>query len=176
MKIAFLLGLSTTIICSLIPYELGNLFYSRNDLGNYIFTASLSAPIFFTSSTMFGILNGLNKQGIILRNSLIIAFIDLICLFIFTSIPSINIYGYSLSLFITSSVSLLINFYEVKKEINVDISLINIIIFALLALLTFMILNIIIKKFLFPLNTVEILLVVATTFLIFTYYSSFGET
>ena len=176
MKIAFLLGLSTTVICSLIPYELGNLFYGRDDLGNYIFMASLSAPIFFTSSIMFGFLNGLNKQGVILRNSLIIAFIDLICLFVFTSIPSINIYGYSLSLFITSSICLLINLYEVKKEINVDICLINIIIFVLLSVLTFLILNIIIKKFLFPLNTLEILLVVVVTFIIFIYYSHFGET
>lgn len=175
MKIAFLLGLSTTIICSLIPYELGNLFYGRDDLGGYIFMASLSAPIFFTSSTMFGILNGLNKQGAIVRNSLIIAFIDLICLFIFTSIPSINIYGYSLTLFITSSISLIINLDQVKKEINVDISLINVIIFILLSILTFLILNIFIKKFLFPLNTIEILLVILITFIIFIYYSKFGE-
>ncbi len=175
MKIAFLLGLSTTVICSLIPYELGNLFYGRDDLGGYIFMASLSAPIFFISSTMFGILNGLNKQGIIVRNSLIIASIDLICLFIFTSIPKINIYGYSLTLFITSSICLLINLYEVKKEINVDISLINVIIFILLSILTFLVLNIFIKKFLFPLGTVEILLVVLITFIIFIYYSKFGE-
>mgnify|MGYP001604465307 CR=1 FL=1 len=175
MKISFLLGLSTTVICSLIPYELGNLFYSRNDLGSFIFMASLAAPIFFTSSIMFGVLNGLNKQGIIVRNSLIIALIEVICLFIFTSIPNINIYGYSITLFITSSFSILLNLHEVKKEIRIDISLTNVVIFILLSILTFLILNIFIKKFLYPLNTLETLFVILITFLIFIYYSKFGE-
>lgn len=175
MKISFLLGLSTTVICSLIPYELGNLFYSRNDLGSFIFMASLAAPIFFTSSIMFGVLNGLNKQGIIVRNSLIIALIEVICLFIFTSIPNINIYGYSITLFITSSFSILLNLHEVKKEIRIDISLTNVVIFILLSILTFLILNIFIKRFLYPLNTLETLFVILITFLIFIYYSKFGE-
>ena len=175
MKISFLLGLSTTVICSLIPYELGNLFYSRNDLGSFIFMASLSAPIFFTSSIMFGVLNGLNKQGIIVRNSFIIALIEVICLFIFTSIPNINIYGYSITLFITSSFSILLNLHEVKKEIRIDISLTNVVIFILLSILTFLILNIFIKRFLYPLNTFETLFVILITFLIFIYYSKFGE-
>ncbi|MBP1888972.1 stage V sporulation protein B [Clostridium moniliforme] len=175
MKISFLLGLSTTVICSLIPYELGNLFYSRNDLGSFIFMASLAAPIFFTSSIMFGVLNGLNKQGIIVRNSFIIALIEVICLFIFTSIPNINIYGYSITLFITSSFSILLNLHEVKKEIRIDISLTNVVIFILLSILTFLILNIFIKRFLYPLNTFETLFVILITFLIFIYYSKFGE-
>ena len=175
MKISFLLGLSTTVICSLIPYELGNLFYNRQDLGSFIFMASLSAPIFFTSSIMFGVLNGLNKQGIIVRNSFIIALMELICLFIFTSIPNINIYGYSITLFITSSFSIILNLYEVKKEIKINISLTNVLIFILLAILTFLILNIFIKRFLYPLSTFETLFVVLITFLIFIYYSRFGE-
>lgn len=72
------LGLATTIICCLIPDALGEIFYKRNDLGKYIKYASLSAPVFFTSTTMFGILNGINKQTIILRNSMIVAVLELI--------------------------------------------------------------------------------------------------
>ena len=114
LKIAFLLGLATTVICNLVPQNLGEIFYSRNDLGGYIKMASLSAPIYFSSVTMFGILNGLNKQGIIVRNSLIVASIELISLFIFTSIPQINVYGFSITLFISSIVCLTINLYEVN--------------------------------------------------------------
>ena len=69
LKIAFLLGMATTVICQLIPDSLGQMFYKRDDLGLYIRLASLSAPIFFVANTMFGILNGLNRQSIILRNS-----------------------------------------------------------------------------------------------------------
>ncbi|MDZ7543366.1 oligosaccharide flippase family protein, partial [Clostridium perfringens] len=117
MKIAFLLGLATTIICNIIPHSLGEMFYGRDDLGEYIKVASLSAPIFFTASTMFGILNGLNKQGIILKNSLIVSLLEIICLFIFVGIPGVNIMGYAISIFITSSVSLFINLREVQKHI-----------------------------------------------------------
>ena len=73
MKIAFLLGLATTVVCNIVPDSLGKMFYSRDDLGNYIRIISLSAPIFFTANTMFGILNGLSKQGVILKNSLIVS-------------------------------------------------------------------------------------------------------
>ena len=65
---------------------------------------------------MFGILNGINKQTIILRNSMIVAVLELIGLFVFTSIRSINIYGYTITLFLTSIVSLALNIYEIKKD------------------------------------------------------------
>ena len=85
LKIAFLLGMATTVICQLIPDSLGQMFYKRDDLGLYIRLASLSAPIFFVANTMFGILNGLNRQSIILRNSIIISITEIVCLLYFYS-------------------------------------------------------------------------------------------
>ena len=101
LKIAFLLGMATTVICQLIPDSLGQMFYKRDDLGLYIRLASLSAPIFFVANTMFGILNGLNRQSIILRNSIIISITEIVCLYIFTAIPSINIFSYVITIFVT---------------------------------------------------------------------------
>lgn len=103
--------------------------------------ASLSAPIYFSSVTMFGILNGLNKQGIIVRNSLIVASIELISLFIFTSIPQINVYGFSITLFISSIVCLTINLYEVDKCLKINISIVDVIIFALISILLYLSIN-----------------------------------
>lgn len=175
MKVAFILGLATSVVCFLIPDELGQIFYQRNDLGNYIKYAGLSAPIFFVSTTMFGILNGINKQGIILRNSIIVAILELIGLFIFTSISWINIYGYVITLFLTSIVSVIINLYEVTKNIDIDISLTNVIIYILLSILTYFILNILISKFVHPLNLIWSLLIIALTFGIFIFWGKFGE-
>lgn len=174
MKIAFLLGLATTIICNIIPDSLGQMFYSRDDLGEYIKIASLGAPIFFTANTMFGILNGLNKQGVILRNSLIVSVLELICLFIFIGIPGVNIMGYGITIFITSSVSLFINLREVQKHIYLDLSKSNIIIFLLLSILIFMILRVFTNNFLNDLFIVKNLIVISLTFLIFTVLSFFG--
>lgn len=175
LKIAFVLGLATTTICLLIPDSLGEMFYQRTDLGNYIKYAGLSAPVFFTSTTMFGILNGINKQGIILRNSLIIAVLELIGLLVFTSMPSINIYGYAITLFLTSTVSVVINLYEVKKYIELDLSLINSIIYILLGILTFLVLNMFIKKVLFPLGTFDNIFIILLALGIFIFWGGFGE-
>ncbi|ATD55650.1 stage V sporulation protein B [Clostridium chauvoei] len=174
MKIAFLLGLATTIICNIIPDSLGQMFYNRDDLGQYIKISSLCAPILFTSTTMFGILNGLNKQGIILRNSLIVAFVELISLFIFTAIPSINILGYALTMFITSTLSLAINLYEVKKHLDLNLSKTNISIFILLSILIYMILNILSITLLKDLFIAKNIIICVLSFGIFAILSFFG--
>lgn len=174
MKIAFLLGLATTIICNLIPNSLGEMFYDRSDLGLYISIGSLSAPIFFVSNTMFGILNGLNRQTIILRNSVIVSIVELLFLFILTSIPSINILGYGITMFITSSLSLLINYREIKKHIDISISLTNVVIFSLLAILIYLLLNLLISIFLKDLFIIKNLTIIILTFVIFAGLSFFG--
>jgi stage V sporulation protein B len=175
IKIAFILGLATTIICSLIPNSLGQMLYQRDDLGNYIKYAGISAPVFFTSITMFGILNGINKQMIILRNSLIVAALELIGLFIFTSIPSINIYGYTITLFLTSLVSLIINLYEVKKSIDMHLSITNVIFYCLLALLFYLFLSFLLKSTIGPLSTAKNIIIIFLTFGVFTFLGTFGE-
>lgn len=175
MKIAFILGLATTVLCILIPNELGEMFYKRNDLGNYIKYASLSAPAFFVATTMFGVLNGINRQGVILRNSIIIAILELVGLYVFTSIRSVNIYGYAITLFVTSIISLIINLYEVKKCIEVEISITNVIVYFLLSILTYFILKIIITNFLLPITLFKSLLIIVLTFGIFVFLYKFGD-
>lgn len=142
LKIAFLLGLSTLIICNTIPNELGNLLFKRQDLGNFIAISALIAPLVYVSTTTYGILNGLGKQGILLRNSLIISVIELISLYIFIGIPSINIYGFVITFIITSSITLIINMYEIKKHLNIDFNKNNFIVSILLCILFYFILNI----------------------------------
>lgn len=174
LKIAFLLGLATTIICNIIPTSLGMMFFSRDDLGQYIRIGSLCAPIFFTASCTFGILNGLNKQGIILRNCMITAVIEVILLFIFIGIPSINILGYALTLFITSTITLIINMYEVKKHLELNLSKYNIVIFLLLSVLIFLFLNILSNTILSSLFIIKNLIIIFATFGIFAVLSFFG--
>ena len=174
MKIAFLLGLATLIVCNLIPDSLGKMFFSRNDLGNYIRIASFSMPILFTAMTMFGILNGLNRQGVILRNSLIVSILELVCLFVFVGYTSINIMGYGITIFITSCVSLYINLREVKKHIDLNLSKSNIFIFILLSILIFLILRIITAKLLVNYYIFKNLFIIFTTFALFITLTFFG--
>lgn len=175
IKLAFLLGISTTIICNVIPDSLGLMFYGRNDLGAYIRFSSLAAPIFFTGTTMFGILNGLNKQGMILRNSLIEAILELVFLYLFTAIPSINIFGHSITMFIACSTGLMLNLHEVNKHIDINLNKSNIIIYILLGFLTFFIINIFSKHIFLNSPILNNFTVIGLTFLIFMYLGSFGE-
>lgn len=174
LKIAFLLGMATTIICQLIPDSLGQMFYGRDDLGLYIRLSSLSAPIFFTANTMFGILNGLNRQSIILRNSIIISITEILCLYFFTAIPSINIFSYVITMFVTSTLGLIINLHEVKKHIELNLSLFNIIVFSLTGILVYLMLNLFTTRLLDGLYISKNIIVIALTFSIFAYLSRFG--
>lgn len=137
LKISFLLGICTLVICITIPDSLGRLFFGRPDLGSYIRFASLAAPLAYTAVTTYGILNGLGKQGILLRNSLIISVEEVLLLYILTSIPQINIFGYGLSLMITSFTAVIANLYEINKKYFIDFSLPELGIDLLLAVLLY---------------------------------------
>lgn len=142
LKIGLLLGISTMLICITIPHSLGILFFQRKDLGKYILFSSLAAPFVYTSATTFGILNGLGKQGILLRNSLIVSIEEIILLFILVGIPNINIYGYGLNLIITSSTTLLLNCYEIKKNYYLKLNSNELLIIVLTSILMYFMLNI----------------------------------
>jgi stage V sporulation protein B len=147
IKIAFLLGLCTFILCQLIPDSLGYMFFTRNDLGSYIKAASYASPILFPAISMFGILNGLGKQGIIVRNSLIIEIVEISSLFILTSIPSINIYGIAITAVITSAIGLTINLREVNKVISLEFSYINILIYIFIGILAYLSIGLLLNFF-----------------------------
>jgi stage V sporulation protein B len=161
MKIAFLLGISTLIICISIPNSLGQLFFSRNDLGPDIKFAAFSAPITYASATTFGILNGLGRQGMVLRNSLIVSIEEVILLYIFTGIPTINVYGFGLSLIITSFTLLTLNIYEIRKFCRISMSASELVIYVLLSILIYLLLTIannVIPNSLFALKNILIII------------------
>lgn len=142
LRISFLLGISTLIICFSMPNSLGKLFFARDDLGAYIKFAALSAPFSYMSATTFNILNGLGKQGVLLRNSIVVAALELVLLYVLTAIPSINIFGYGLSLLITSLVSVVMNLFEIRKKCYIEFSLEDLFTDLLISLLIYFILNI----------------------------------
>lgn len=123
LKISYLVGLGTLIVSLCIPQKLGMLFYSRNDLGTMIMIAGLCSFISYASSATFGILNALGKQNVNLKNSIIVASEGLVLVFILTSIPSLNIYGYGIAIILTSITGLLLNLFEIRKTCEIKFSL-----------------------------------------------------
>lgn len=167
MKIAFLIGICTAVICQCIPDSLGMMFFGRDDLGQMIKISSLCMPVVFVSSTMYGILNGLDKQNVILRNTIIIEILEITCLFIFTGIPSINVYGYVITMLITSSLSLSLNLYEIYKTIDLNISIVNIIIYLLTGVLCYICFNMLSLRLTFLDYRIHVLVITLCSILVF---------
>lgn len=131
LRISFLVGLGTLVVSLCLPQKLGMLFYGRNDLGNMIMIAGLCNFISYASSATFGILNGLSKQNVNLRNSIIVSVEGLVLVFILTGIPSLNIYGYGISIAITAITGLILNLYEIGKDCEIRFSFSKAIVFTL---------------------------------------------
>lgn len=139
LRMACIVGISTALVCLMIPETLGMLFYKRNDLGDMIRFSAPICLITFISSPTFGILNALGKQNILLKNSLINSFQSLILIFVFVGIPALNIYGLGLSIILTAATSLVLNVIEIKKICEIKIGLQDIIIFTLSGLAAYLI-------------------------------------
>ncbi|NLK87229.1 MAG: stage V sporulation protein B [Clostridiaceae bacterium] len=131
MRISCMIGISTAIVCMVIPETLGRLFYQRSDLGAMIRFSAPICLITFISSPTFGILNALGKQNILLKNSLIHSVQNLVQTTVLAGIPVLNIYGYGLSIMLTSVTSFILNMNEIKKICEIKIKLSDIVLLIL---------------------------------------------
>lgn len=121
LRISIILGVLTSMLCFTFPENLGSLFFNRTDLAPYIKFAAIIPPFAFTASTTYGILNGLGKQNIILRNSLLSSILQLLLTYSLSGISNINIYGYGTAIVVTNIIVLSLNLYEVRKHCSIKI-------------------------------------------------------
>ena len=154
LRFSFLVGVSTFVICSIIPDYLGKLFFNRMDIINYIKFSAMSAPFVFVSITTYSILSGLGKQTAILKISILTSVEELILLYILTAIPWINIYSYGISLTISCITSIILNIIEIKKLCYIHISKPILTIDALIFVLNYLALKLI--KYYSPLTNTNI--------------------
>ena len=143
IKISFILGLATMVICFVIPDELSYMFYKRTDLGSYIWFASIVTPVFFISITTYSILNGLGKQNKILLNSLICSIIEILIIYILAGFTKINIFSYAIAIIVDSCLSIILNVKEIKKNIKIKLEITKYIIYILLGILMILVLYLI---------------------------------
>ncbi len=140
-QISLLVGLATTVICFLIPSELGRLFFQRDDISNYIQLASITAPFIYVSVTSLSILNGLGKSSILLRNSVFCSIIELALIYILSSINYINVYGIGIASIINNIILIGLNYHEIRKSIIPNFKFYDITVSILISILTYFILR-----------------------------------
>ncbi len=171
LRISFLVGLGTLAIATGLSKQLGLLFYGRIDLSPMIMFAGISCFLSYVTSTSFGILNGLGKQNVNLRNSTIVAVEGLILVYILTAIPELNIYGYGLSLIITSITAFILNVMEIRKTSEVHFYLTRISVYCIFGVTAFMVCRL--SLILIPTNLLVFQVVIPT---ILTFAILFGFT
>lgn len=165
LKLAAAVGISTAIVLLTIPNTLGQLFYQRSDLGEFI---KFSAPIClvcFLSSPTFGILNALGKQNILLKNSLIISLENLFLIVVLAGIPRLNIYGDGLAMILSSLTALIINIKEIKKICEIKIVSQDIIALVLAGVTAYLVSGIAGRLLIEAAASIKVIVVVVTSFL-----------
>ncbi len=71
IQITFVLGIIFTALFISYSNEIGALVYRREKIGDLLLMMSFSCVFVYLQQTLTGILNGLGKQGILLRNTII---------------------------------------------------------------------------------------------------------
>ncbi|HHX18149.1 MAG TPA: stage V sporulation protein B [Clostridium sp.] len=113
IQFTFILGFIFTSIFIGFSNEIGDLIYKNENIGDILYLLSFTCIFIYLQQTLLGILNGLGKQGISLRNSIVGYVIRI--LFVVYCIPVYGVKGYIAGIIISSACVCGLNTYTVTK-------------------------------------------------------------
>ena len=113
IQITFILGFIFTAVFLAYPNEIGNLVYRKEDIGGILYSLSFTCVFIYLQQTLLGVLNGLGKQGISLRNSLI-GYAIRIC-FVYFLLPVYGINSYIWGIVASYACVSVMNMYTVSR-------------------------------------------------------------
>ncbi len=113
IQVTFVLGIIFNALFICYPNEIGTLVYRRENIGDLLFLMSFSCVFVYLQQTLMGVLNGLGRQGILLRNTIIgsILRIAAVCFLI----PAFGIKSYILGFTISLIVAECLNLITINK-------------------------------------------------------------
>lgn len=123
IQFTFILGFIFTAIFLRFPNEIGNLVYKKEKIGEIFYLLSFTSIFLYLQQTLLGTLNGLGKQGISLRNS-IIGYVIRIS-FVYFCIPLYGTKGYVCGLVISSACVCGLNLHTVVKTTGMTLDIRN---------------------------------------------------
>lgn len=113
IQFTFILGFIFTSIFIGFSNEIGNLVYKNENIGNILYLLSFTCIFIYLQQTLLGILNGLGKQGVCLRNSIVGYIIRI--LFVVYCIPVYGVKGYIAGIIVGFACVCILNTYTVTK-------------------------------------------------------------
>ncbi len=123
IQISLLIGFLFTIIFMSFPNGIGNLFYGKENIGDILYILSFSCIFIYLQQTLTGIMNGLGKQGIALRNSLIGYVMRIAAVFFF--VPLYGVGAYIASLIISALIVCALNMITTVRITGLKFNVVN---------------------------------------------------
>lgn len=113
IQLSVILGFIFTAIFMVFPNEIGDMLYRKEHIGDILYLLSFTSVFMYLQQTLLGIMNGLGKQGISLRNSMVGYAIRIF--FVVYLIPVYGIKGYILGMIVSSAIVCFLNMGTVVK-------------------------------------------------------------
>lgn len=158
IRVASITAFSSTVIILSMPQMIGQFVYKDATVGELLGMLAYGLPLVYIHSTTYAILNGLGKQRNLLINSTIISLCDLVLLYIFLGIPSLNIRGYAIDFIFASVLGIILNYLVIKRTFDFSFDIFGALI---LPLLCSIFLYFIINSFLIQLKNVPVIIILS---------------
>lgn len=123
IQISFMLGFIFSAIFICYPNEISSIIFRKENIGELLYLLSYTCLFTYLQQTLTGIMNGLGKQAISLRNS-IIGYIIRIG-FVYFLLPVYGIKSYIIAIFISLLLICLLNLSTVVKVTGMHIDIRN---------------------------------------------------
>ena len=123
IQYTFILGFIFTAMFMTFPNEIGNLLYRKQNIGQMLYIMSFTCIFIYLQQTLLGVLNGLGKQAVTLRNSVIGSVIRIG--FVYYFIPFHGIQGYMWGVIISTILVCGMNLYSVIKATSMAVDIGN---------------------------------------------------
>jgi stage V sporulation protein B len=123
VQISFIIGFIFAAIFIAYPNEISNIVYRKEKIGGILYMLSYTCVFMYLQQTLLGVMNGLGKQGVCLRNSIIGSTIRIA--FVYFYIPIYGIQGYVWGIILSSAGVCALNLYTIVKTTGMTLDIRN---------------------------------------------------
>ena len=123
IQLTFILGIIFTCIFLNFPNEIGNLLYRKEKVGHTLYLLSFSCTFLYLQQTLLGVLNGLGKQALSLRNAIVGYAIRIG--FVYCFIPLHGVKAYVWGIVVSTGLVCFLNLAAVVKSTGLALDLRN---------------------------------------------------
>jgi len=121
IRLTLVFGFLFTSLFVSFSTDIANLIYPGQNVGSMLFLLSFTGAFFYVQQTLFGVLNGLGKETVTLKHSMITSIMRLG--FVWFAIPYFGMYGYIAALFFTNIIGSILNLRTVIKTTGMSLEI-----------------------------------------------------